>query len=286
MNLAWVKPFLFRSKQFAVKNAPGILMGMGTVGTITSLIFAVKATPAAWNAHADAVVEKTAKKLEKDQAETEWLITAGKEKEEKLTIPETIKACGRFYIPAVGLELFSLGCFWGAHGINVRRQAILAGLYSTAEEALREYQRKVQESLGKETSKAIQESIAQDKVDRNPPPQNTVILNDDVDMWCLIDGQYFRSSYLKIKEAQNDANHEMIQHMYISQQDLYWLLDPERRYLKGNGNSGLIGWNVDDLLYLDIDSVLGPDHKPCLSITYKTKDGFEYMPQPGFNNFS
>lgn len=286
MNLAWVKPLIFKSKQFVIKNAPGLLMGMGSVGTITSLIFAIKATPAAWNAHADAVIEKTSKKIGKDFEETEWLITSGKEEGEKLSIPETIKTCGKFYIPAAGLEVFSLLCFWGAHGIDVKRQAVLAGLYSTAEEALREYQRKMQESIGKDAEKAVRTSIAQDRIDKNPPPQNTVILNDDTDLWCLIDGQYFRSSYLKIKEAQNDANHEMIQHMYISQQDLYWLLDPEKRYLRGGPNSGLIGWNVDDLLILDIESCLGPEHKPCLSISYKTKDGYEYLPKPGFCNFS
>ena len=284
MNLSWFKPFLRKTQQFAVKNAPGILMGMGTVGSITSVIFAIKATPAAWNAHADAVVEKTAKKIGKTAAETEWLITIDETEQEKLTIPETIKACGKFYIPAIGLELFSLGCFWGAHGIDVRRQAILAGLYSTAEEALREYQRKVQEMIGKDAEKEVRNAQAQDFVTQNPPPaQKTVILEDDTDLWWVVDGHYFRSNLMKIKAAQNDINHDMIQNMYASRADLYWLLDPEGKYIKPSGEDGQIGWSVDKLLVLEHDWGDGPDGKPVGIIRYTDKDGLEYPPQPGFS---
>ena len=284
MDVTWVKPFLQRSKQFVIRNAPHILMAMGTIGSVNAVIFAIKATPAAWNAHADAVVEKTAKKLRKDAAETEWLITANKTEQEKLTIPETVKTCGKYYIPAVGLELFSLLCFWSAHGIDVRRQAVITGLYSTAEEALREYQRKVQEMAGKDGAKAIKNEIAQDYIDKNPPPvQKTVILPDDTDIWWAVDGHYFRSNLAAIKAAENKINHEMIQHMYASRADLYWLLDPEGKYLKPSGEDGMVGWSVDRLLCLDHDWGDGKDGKPIGIIRYVDDDGLEYLPTPGFS---
>ena len=278
MNFQWVKPMILKGEQFLVRNASHLLMGMGTTGLVTTVIFAAQAAPKADRAIMHERFSKTAKALEKDER------VIGEIKElHDLTIPETIKACGKIYIPTIGMGLFSLMCFWGAHGIDMRRQAILAGLYATAEQALQEYQRKVTELIGEKAEKEVKNAIAQDKVDALPPPRETVILSDDSDLWCIIDSQYFRSSYLKIKEAQNDANHEMIQHMYISQSDLYWLLDPERKYLKPGPNSGQIGWNVDEMLYLDIDTAMGPEHKPILSVNYRTKDGYDYAPQAGYS---
>lgn len=278
MNFQWVKPMILKGEQFLVRNASHILMGMGTTGLATTVIFAVQAAPKADRAIMHERFSKTAKTLENDGYHI-------KEPEElsKLTVRETVKTAGKFYIPTIGMGLFSLMCFWGAHGIDMRRQAILAGLYATAEQALQEYQRKVTELIGEKAEKEVKNAIAQDKVDALPPPRETVILSDDSDLWCIIDSQYFRSSYLKIKEAQNDANHEMIQHMYISQSDLYWLLDPERKYLKPGPNSGQIGWNVDEMLYLDIDTAMGPEHKPILSVNYRTKDGYDYAPQAGYS---
>lgn len=283
MNVRWIKPFLRKTQQFAVKNAPGILMGMGTVGSITSVIFAIKATPAANEAIWKAKTEKTADKYQMSVEDVKEKCDIRNEYS-KLSIIEATKVAGKFYIPAIGLELFSLGCFWGAHGIDVRRQAILAGLYSTAEEALREYQRKVQDMIGKDAEKEIHNAQAQDFITQNPPPaQKTVILEDDTDLWWVVDGHYFRSNLMKIKAAQNDINHGMIQNMYASRADLYWLLDPEGKYIKPSGEDGQIGWSVDKLLVLEHDWGDGPDGKPVGIIRYTDKDGLEYPPQPGFS---
>lgn len=261
MNFAWIKPVINRARSALVKNAPHILMGMGTTGSVTAMIFAVKAVPAAQNAIRQAT----------EESDSDYTLTA----------KEKLKACWKYYIPAVGLELFSLGCFWGAHGIDMKRQAILAGLYSTAETALQEYQRKVVEMIGKDGEREIRKSIGQDKIEVNPP-ENTVILAGDTDLWCLYDDQYFKSSYLKIKEAQNDANHHMIQHMYISKLELEWLLDPDRRYLRPMPNDGQVGWSLDRQIVLDVQSALGPEHVPVLLVTVTDKDGIEYPPEAGF----
>ena len=273
MNMAVINSFLRKTGQAVVKNAPHLLMGIGTVSSVSAVIFAAQATPAAKDAYYKAKYSKG--------------IDGGVEYEcvdsVKLTIPETVKACGKYYIPAVSMEVLSLFCFWAAHGIDIRRQAVLSGLCATAQEALRDYQQKVKELIGDKAEKEVRNAVAQDKVDSLPPPQNVVVMAEDTNLWCIIDGQYFLSNYLKIKSAENDANHEMIQHMYLSQTDLYFLLDPERKYLKPTENSGQIGWNVDEMLVLDVDTAFGPDHKPILSINYRTKDGYSYLPKPGYS---
>lgn len=273
--LAWLKPFARKTEQALVRNAPHLLMGLGTGCSISALIFAAKVAPEASRAVMEKRMEKAAGEMKETGENTAPL--------RKLTFKEWLQAVAKYYGPAAAMELLALICFWSAHGIDIHRQAVLSGLCATAEQALQEYQREVKRLIGEKAEKEVKNAVAQERVDRNPPPQNTVILSEDADLWCIIDGQYFRSSYLKIKEAQNDANHEMIQHMYISKADLFWLLDPSHQYLKPTATDGQVGWNVDEMLVLDIDTAMGPDHKPILSIAFRTKDGYPYPPEPGFS---
>ena len=277
MNLAWLRPLAIKFRHTIVKNSPQILMALGTVSSINAVIFAAKAMPAAIQAKKDAEFEKSAG----EELEDGRVNGVFKDDLVKLTPMELVKSCGKYYIPALGMEVFSLVCFWGAHGIDMRRQAVLAGLCSTAEAALQEYQRKVTEMLGEKGAEEVRKSIGQDRIDAAPP--NTVILEGDTELWCLYDNQYFKSSYLKIKEVQNDANHQMVQHMYISKLELMWMLDPERKYLRASQNDGLIGWCLDKMIVLDVTSALGPEHKPVLLVNVVDKDGLDYAPQAGFS---
>ena len=281
MNMVILRTFFQRLWQGTVKNAPHILMGLGTATGISAVISAVKVTPQAWNAHADAVVKKTMVRTGKDAAETEWLITSGKEKPEKLTVGEKIQACGKFYIPAISLELLSLLCFWSAHGIDVRRQAILAGLYSTAEETIREYQKKVQDMYGKDADKEVRTAVAQDHLDRDPNP--AMIFEADTDVWCRYKGYKFRSNYNRLKEIQNEANQEMIKNMYFSERELLWMFDPDHKWIVPDSESGQIGWSVDDLIHFDILPTMNADHTPGFEIDILDKDGRKYPPFPSFS---
>ena len=281
MNMVILRTFFQRLWQGTVKNAPHILMGLGTATGISAVISAVKVTPQAWNTHADAVVKKTIIRTGKDAAETEWLITSGKEKPEKLTVGEKIQACGKFYIPAISLELLSLLCFWSAHGIDVRRQAILAGLYSTAEETIREYQKKVQDMYGKDADKEVRTAVAQDHLDRDPNP--AMIFEADMDVWCRYKGYKFRSNYNRLKEIQNEANQEMIKNMYFSERELLWMFDPDHKWIVPDSESGQIGWSVDDLIHFDILPTMNADHTPGFEIDILDKDGRKYPPFPSFS---
>ena len=268
MNLNWVRPFLIRSWHRTVKNAPHILMAMGTGGSLLALKFASDAKP-----KADQLIREA--KREKNTLEGTDIYV------EDLTKFEVFKAAAPAYLPAVGMELFSLMCFWSAHGINLKRQAVLAGLYSTAEQALIEYQKKVVEMIGDKPEREIRTAIAQDHIDRNPPP--SVLLEPDTDVWCLYEGYQFRNNYRKLKDTQNDANYELINHLYLSESDLLWMFDPERRYIVPSQHSRMIGWSVDRLLEFDILPCMTPDHQPALRIEIRDKDGREYLPQPGYS---
>ena len=277
--LSWLKPAVQKTCRFTVKNAPHILMAVGTTASISGLIFVAKAAPDASRATMEKRLEKANKEMKETGASTAPL--------RKLTIWEWIQATAKYYGPAAAMEALALTCFWAAHGIDIRRQAILSGLCATAEQALREYQQKVQKILGDKAEKEIRNDIAQDTVDRTPVPAGTAYyLDGATDRWFIYRGQRFRSTYQKIKDAQNEANHEMIMHMYISELEVMWLLDPEKKYLTPSDDSGQVGWSVDNLMIFDISWGTDPNHEPVGVIMIYDKDGFRYDPSPGFSRLA
>lgn len=272
-------------RQFAVKHAPEILMGMGTTGLISSLWLAVKAGPKAVILTEQAEMDK-AKQIYGDEpvkifADNIPYETNGRVLMEPLTWQEKAKTLAPLYIPPVGLALFSLICFWAAHGIDLKRQAVVMGLYSTAEATLNEYQRKVADMLGEKQVGEIRQSIAEDHaamdVKKLPPPEDYDL---GTQKWCYIRGRRFPSSYNKIKDVQNQFNHQLLNDMYGSEADLFWMLDPSGEWLRPDNQSQMSGWTVDRFLVLRIAN----PSSPVLEITYEDKYGLDYLPMPGFTN--
>lgn len=273
---------LFRGlRGFAVKHAPGILMGMGTVGVGSAVILAAKAGPKAVILTEQAEMEKARRNkrendLYADNAKTETVVLL-----EELTWQERLAATYKLYIPPVGLTVFGLMCFWAAHGIDLKRQAVVAGLYSTAEATLQEYQRKVVDILGQNQADEIRQSIGDDHVreaQRNlpPPPQDYDLGSQK---WCYLYGRRFPCSYNRIKEAQNEINELMFREMYASEADLFYRLDPSGEFLRPDNRARETGWTVDNMLVLRVNNPTSP----LLDIVYEDKNGLAYLPEPGYS---
>lgn len=277
MNLNWATGLLRTGRQFTVKHAPEILMGVGTASVGAGLYYAIKAGPRVVTVIEEAEMEK-AKGLPPvidDQGRKKYTIR------EPLDWREKLKATLPIYIPPIGLTLVGLGCFWGAHGIDARRQALLAVSCSTMEATLQEYQKKVIEMMGEKEHRAIKEAIAEDRSEKAEIPENSgALLPGATDIWFTIDGITFPSSYLKVKEAENNFNHQMLNQMYMSKAELYWLLDPERRWLRPKGADYHVGWSIDRMLVLRVENPFGP----VAAITYEDKDGLDYPPKPGYSS--
>jgi len=268
----WFTSLLKNAQKLLVRHAPGILMGMGTVGVGTAVILAVKAGPKAVILTEQAEMEK---------AEREYGGTTMGHLMVELTWQEKLAATYKLYIPPAGLTLFSLMCFWAAHGIDLKRQAVVAGLYSTAEATLQEYQRKVVDMLGQKQADEIRQSIGDDRVaqaQRNlPPPPEDYDLGTQ--KWCNLYGRRFPCSYNKIKEAQNDINDQMINEMYASEADLFYKLDPSGEFLRPDNRARMTGWTVDKMLVLRVNNPTSP----VLDIMYEDKYGQAYDPAPGYS---
>lgn len=270
--MQWISSILRSGKQFAVKHAPGILMGMGTVGLGTSVILSIKAGPKAVILTEQAEMDKAKKN---HAGETPRLLM------EELTWQEKLAATYKLYIPPVGMAVFSLLCFWAAHGIDIRRQAVVAGLYSTAEATLQEYQKKVVEMLGEKQADEIRQSIGDDRTEQAqknlPPPPEDYDLGSQ--KWCYLYGRRFPCSYNRIKEVQNEINDLMFREMYASEADLFYKLDPSGEWLRPDNAARLSGWTVDNMLVLRVNN----PSSPVLDIVYEDKNGLSYLPEPGYS---
>ena len=283
MNLGWLKSLWVGTKQFGIRNASHILMAVGTGTSLSAVISAIKANPEVKSVLFCKRVERTAQRMGKRFTDIYEDCEKGRIRLEKLSAWEIIGIYVKLYGISALMELIALVCFWGAHGIDIRRQMVLSGIAATAEEALREYQSKTRQMIGEEAEKEVRNQLAQDVVDKTPPI-NTVILPGNAETEFIIGSppQRFRATYTQVKDAQNDANWEMLQNMYVSESELFWMLDPEKKYLKPDWDSGQVGWNLDKMLVLDIGWGSNPDHSPVGVITYRDKDGNRYDPKPNF----
>lgn len=235
------------------KHSPEILTGIGIAGMITTTVIAVRATPKALTL----INEK------KEQQNTD-----------KLTTVETVKTVWHCYIPSAISITVSILCLIGASSVNLRRNAALATAYTLSESALKEYTDKVIDTIGEKKEQAVRDSVAKDKIDKNPVSKNEVIITNKGDMLCYdaISGRYYKSDIDKIKKAENELNKRMINEMSVSLNDFYYEIG-----LDGIGIGDSIGWNINKgLIALQFSSQLTEDGTPCLVIDYSVVPDYEY----------
>ena len=247
--------FVKSTKRGLVKHSPEILTGLGIAGMISSVVLAAKATPKALR-----LIEEA-----KDKADTD-----------KLTIPETIKAAWKPYIPVVLTCGASVACIIGANTVNTRRNAALATAYELSRNALTEYKERVVEEIGKEKEQKIQEKVAQKKVD-NTPVTSEVIVTGGGDILFLepVSERYFKSDVETIRRIINDLNYRLMNgsEEYVSLSDFY-----DEVGLTHTAISNDIGWNLnhDGQISVSLPATKTDKGEPCLMLDYHVAPRYDY----------
>lgn len=234
------------------KHSPEILTGIGIAGMITTVVMAVKATPKAL-----ILIEDKKEELDTD----------------KLSGKDIVKAAWPCYIPSAVICSVSILCLIGASSTNRRRNTALATAYALSESTLKEYQEKVVESIGDKKEKSIRESIANDKIVKNPVRE--IILTEkggNTTCYDALSGRYFKSDRDTIIRAVNELNRRMRDEMYVSLNDFYYEIG-----LDSTKMGDMLGWNIDrGYIELDFSSHLDANGNPCLVIDYQVAPVYEY----------
>lgn len=240
----------------AKRHTPEILMGLGIAGMISTVVMAVRATPAA--------MEKCEElRLEKED-----------NRDEAPTTLEYAKAAWLCYMPTAITGALSIFCLVGSNSANLRRNAALATAYSLSETALKEYREKTAEVVGDKKEKAIRDAVAKEQIEQNPIGSREVVLTGKGETLCYdsISGRYFKSDIDKLKKAANEVNRRMLLEMYVSLNEFYYEIG-----LKEITVGDELGWNVEKgLMELSFSTQLADEGIPCLVLEYRVAPRYDY----------
>jgi len=223
-------------------NTPEILTAVGVSGVVTTGYLAAVAGQNAWS-------EIATQQFEEGRI---------------LSRKERLKLTWKFYIPAVASGIATITCVVGSHNVSKRRTAAAYSLMAFTEQAFKEYQTKVVETIGEKKAEAIRDEVAKDRVSKNPPGDNVVIMGTgSVLCYEMYTDRYFNSDMETLKRAENEINSKTLQEMYTTLSDFYSLVG-----LPYTDMSDDFGWNTDELLKLRYTTVLSPDGRPCIAFQY------------------
>lgn len=254
---------LYKSaKNTAMKHSPEILTGIGITGMITATVMAVRVTPKAL-----VLIEEEKRQLNYERLEE----AKSKGHEECSRIDhlqpmELVRVTWKCYIPAAITGTMSIACLIGASSVNIRRNTALATAYKLSESTLREYQKKVVETIGEKKEQCVRDAVAKERLEKSPVESKEVIITSKGDTLCfdVISGRYFKSDIDKLKKVENELNRQMRDEMYISLNEFYYEIGLDAVKMGDD-----LGWNINDgYIDLTFSSQLATDGTPCLVIDY------------------
>lgn len=248
---------LKRTEQLVSDNSTTILTVVAVVGTAAVGVFSGRASY-----KARAIIDQE----EYDRRNSVDLPAEVSAKEKALLV-------WKLYIPAVGVGVLTIACIIGSNRIGTGRAAALATAFSLSERAQEEYRLKVREKLGEKKEKEVQEEVVRERILKNPPNGNELLMLGDGNVPCYdtISGRYFESNMEALRKAQNDVNYEINHNMYCSLYD-FW----QKIGLDATPWSNEVGWNVDNQLELNFSSHLAPNGKPMLAVNYTVSPVRDY----------
>lgn len=234
-----------QAEKFAADNSPLILTAVGVTGTITTAVLAHRAGCRATNIIRDREMYE--------------------QNNYRFSNREVFDMTWRSYVPPVAVGALTIASIITATRIGTRRAAAMAAAYAISEKAFTEYKEKVVEKIGQNKEQGVRDSVAQDRINANPPSSN-VVITDGSKVLCFeaYTGRYFESTVEDIKQAQNNLNYTVNNHGYASLSDFYDLVGLERTVL-----SDEVGWNSDELLEVQFSTCTTPDMKPAISLDFK-----------------
>lgn len=257
-------------KTVAIKRSPELLTGLGIIGMVTAAGMAVRATPKAL-----ILIEEKKRCVNNDILEEAKLNEKSvPPKIDHLEPIDVVKTVWKCYIPATATAILSASCLIGASTINTKRNAALATAYTLSETALKDYQKKVIETIGEKKEETIRDAVAEEKLRRDPIENKEVFPTSKGETLCYdaISGRYFKGDIDQLKRVANDLDRQLRDEMFVSLNDFYYEigLDPVKL-------GDVLGWNIDkDRIELRLSSQLASDDTPCLVIDYECAPRYDF----------
>jgi hypothetical protein len=239
------------AEKFTVDNSPTILTAVGVVGTVATAYLTGKAS-------------FKAAKLIDDREFHLKTHQEGPTSPIALTQQQKIALVWKTFVLPAGAGAFTITAIVFANRISTKRAAALAAAYALSEGRFSEYKDKAKVKLGIKKEEDLRSELAQEKVDREPPPGSLIIVSGKSLFKDEPSGRYFESTMEDIKKAMNDTNYQIMSKEYAVLTDFY-----ERIGLPPTSLSEEFGWDISvDQLEVVFTTVITNDGRPCICMDY------------------
>lgn len=238
-----------RVQEFVSENSSTLLTAGGVVGTVGTAVLSGRA-----GFKAAQIIEEEKRAVRE---------TEGPDFEPEFNKFDMIKLTAIQFVPPTITVGATVASIIMANRMSSARAAALAAAYGLSQKQFEEYKAKVTEKLTGPKKQQINDELAQERVNRAGPSQ--IVIFDGNDVLCFDEptGRYFKSSMEKINSAVNATNQEIISHGHARASHFYDELE-----LPSTTWSNDVGWNLDNMVELDISTTQADDGRPCLSINF------------------
>lgn len=253
---------LKQAQQLIASNSAALLTGTGVIGVVTTAVLTGKATLKA--------AEVLAEMEEKTVAESPDGFYVEPDTKDKA------KAVWPLYIPAVASGVTTIGAIVFSYRISVSKSAALAAAYGISEKAFQEYKDKVIENVTPKKASDIQDSVDQQRMADNSPPDKSIMIIGAGEVLCLdaFSGTYFQSTVEKVRRAENAVNVELGNLGKATLGDFY-----EKIGMKQTDISEAFAWTSKSFCEVDFTTQMTDDQRPCLVLS------FINPPRPIYDDF-
>lgn len=238
---------LKRGVRLLSRKSPTVLTWLAVGGVFTTVGLAIKATPTA------IILINREKYLRGDDSPLDY--------------QTLFQLTWKLYLPTVASGLGTIGCIIASNHINLRRNTALATLYTISEASIKEYQEKVIEMFGKNKGEKVRDEVLQDHLLADPVNPERIIMTSHGSslFYDELSGRYFRSDIDTIRRLQNDFNKELLDDMFKSLNDFYYIMGLEPTVLGRD-----VGWDANSgLLNIHFASKIALNDEPCIVLEYK-----------------
>lgn len=227
----------------ANKKTPLVLTIASCTGVIVTAVLAAKAAPKA---------HRILNEMKIEQGTSE------------LKVLDVFKATWKLYAPAVGFGVLTIASIVTMNRVSERNIAVLTTGASLATTTLKEYQRHVLAEVGSERESKIRDKMAKDTLAKAGPPQDILLVApDEVIFLDSTSGRTFKHTVEGIRKIENDLNHELLNSMFLSLNNVYDALGLEPTEI-----GEILGFNVDHMVDFHFSAQLTPDKKPVVVLGY------------------
>lgn len=161
---------------------------------------------------------------------------------DKLSVVDTIKTAGKFYILPILSEVVSIVCLSKSRKDDRASSAALATALAIREAASKTYVEKVKEVLGDKKEHEVQALVDKEQMEKSPFSRTELIVTPKGTTICYDpwSDRYFTSDREAIKKAENEINRDLRDELFVPLNELYYRLG-----LKETEAGKLLGFDMD-----------------------------------------